>query len=220
MLKPLPKPDPALLKIGIVGGGLMGHAVAAFFLAAGSEVFVFEAASQLGATLPARMTVVLGEIGRGAGCLARLHVCTSLEGMDAGIHLLIEAIPENLASKQELFGKLESLLPNAILASNSSVFRIGDIASKMLERDRAVGTHWWNPPHLIPVVEVIQGAETAAEAVNWVLELLDRAGKTPVHVRKDTAGFSTPCGERRWHWWKRAWPTRKPWISSRAIPSG
>jgi len=102
---------------------------------------------------------------------------------------VIEAVTENLALKQDLFHQVGEWAPHAVLATNSSVLRTTDVAARTTNPARVLGTHWFNPPHLVPIVEVISGEETAFEYVSWVMDLLVQAGKTPVHVRKDVPGF-------------------------------
>jgi 3-hydroxybutyryl-CoA dehydrogenase len=103
---------------------------------------------------------------------------------------VIEAIVENLAAKQELFAKLDRLLPSGVtLLSNTSGLRITDISAKMTRhRERAVTAHFWFPAHLVPLVEVVMGDETAEAVAVSVKEELTRWGKAAVLVRKDLPG--------------------------------
>lgn len=206
MLETLPEPDPTAIRVAVIGGGLMGHAIAATLLFAGAIVSVFEPDLSSRNTLIERMTLILSECGVGANAMtiqfARARILDSLVDLDPGTHFLIEAIPETLALKQKLFAELERRVPSAILATNSSVFRVGDVAQSIADKSRALGTHWWNPPHLMPVVEVVQGAETSPHIVEWTMQLLGTCRKTPVLVRKDTAGF---IGNRLQHaLWREA----------------
>jgi 3-hydroxybutyryl-CoA dehydrogenase len=92
--------------------------------------------------------------------------------------------------KQDIFKQLETAAkPNAILASNTSVIPIGQIAAHVKSKHRVLGTHWWNPPYLVPLVEVIQTEGTTHETVQTMLALLTRIGKVAVHVKKDVPGF-------------------------------
>lgn len=190
------------LKVAIIGGGLMGHALAAVMVAAKAGVSVFEANPDLRASLVDRMNTVLKECGNTSLRPSQVHNVSSLEDLDPAISLVIEAIPEDLRLKQELFARLEALLPEAVLATNSSVYRVRDVSALMQSPSRSVGTHWWNPPHLIPIVEVIPGPATQPGIVRWITAILKSAGKTPVLVRKDTAGF---IGNRLQHaLWREA----------------
>jgi len=104
--------------------------------------------------------------------------------------LVIEAISEKLELKQQLFADIEKLArQDCIFASNTSVIPITAITEKLENKSRMIGTHWWNPPYLIPLVEVVQTVQTAAEVIDAVMMLLTVLGKTPVHVKKDVPGF-------------------------------
>jgi 3-hydroxybutyryl-CoA dehydrogenase len=103
---------------------------------------------------------------------------------------VVEAAPENLALKQKLFTDIEAVVrDDTVLASNTSVIPITDIMGGLKRRERALGTHWWNPPYLVPLVEVIGTRWTSPAAIDWTIKLHADAGKTPVHVKKDVPGF-------------------------------
>lgn len=126
-----------------------------------------------------------------AADLAKSRLKTSLNmGEVSSADLVIEAIVEHLPTKQDLFRKLDELCPPAtILASNTSGLRITDIAACMaLHPERAVTTHFWNPGHLMPLVEVIQGEKTSDETVQKTYDFLMKCGKKPVVGRKDLPG--------------------------------
>lgn len=104
--------------------------------------------------------------------------------------LVIEAVTENLELKQKVFQDLDRLCsPEAILATNTSVISITEIAAKARRRERILGTHFWNPPYIIPLVEVVKGKETSEETLETTYQLLNNAGKHPVKVMKDVPGF-------------------------------
>jgi 3-hydroxybutyryl-CoA dehydrogenase len=118
-----------------------------------------------------------------------------------GAAFVFEAAPEKLPLKQKIFAELESIVaPQTILASNSSAIPSTAIGSRLKHRERVIGTHFWNPPHLVPLVEVIQNERTGDEVVRRTMELLRDAGKVPVHVRRDVPGF---VGNRLQHAMKR-----------------
>ncbi|WP_111422489.1 3-hydroxyacyl-CoA dehydrogenase family protein, partial [Rhodoplanes roseus] len=118
-----------------------------------------------------------------------------------GADVVFEAAPEKLDLKRALFAELESIVsPQAILASNSSAIPSTEIGRHLTHRERVIGTHFWNPPHLVPLVEVIQTEWTSAATVAATMDLLRRAGKRPVHVRRDIPGF---IGNRLQHALKR-----------------
>jgi 3-hydroxybutyryl-CoA dehydrogenase len=118
-----------------------------------------------------------------------------------GAAFVFEAAPEKLPLKQRIFAELENAVaPDTILASNSSAIPSTDIGRDLEHRQRVVGTHFWNPPHLVPLVEVIQNEKTSDAVVRATMELLRNAGKVPVHVRRDVPGF---VGNRLQHAMKR-----------------
>jgi 3-hydroxybutyryl-CoA dehydrogenase len=117
------------------------------------------------------------------------------------VSFVFEAAPEKLPLKQQLFAELESLTaPDTVLASNSSAIPSTRIGEKLKHRERVVGTHFWNPPHLVPLVEVTQNEKTSTETVQKTIALLRDAGRNPVHVKKDIPGF---VGNRLQHALKR-----------------
>lgn len=121
--------------------------------------------------------------------LARIRTTTSLaDGVD-GAQFVTECITEDIAPKKKLFRDLDQLCPeDVVLASNTSSFRITEIASAAKRRGRVVGTHWWNPPYLMPLVEITKGAETSETTANRARQFLLELGKVPV-VCKDHPGL-------------------------------
>jgi 3-hydroxybutyryl-CoA dehydrogenase len=102
--------------------------------------------------------------------------------------LVVESGPENMAWKQDLFSRMDSLNPDAVLASNTSGLSITAIAAHCTRPERVLTTHFWNPPHLMPLVEIVKGEKTSAEVAEAVRQLLVACGKTPVVVKKDRPG--------------------------------
>jgi 3-hydroxybutyryl-CoA dehydrogenase/5-formyl-3-hydroxy-2-methylpyridine 4-carboxylate dehydrogenase len=115
-----------------------------------------------------------------------LDLATALHDAD----FIIEAIPERLDVKQRFFADAERQIPpNAILASNTSGIPITELGKAVTRPERVVGMHWSNPPHLIPVIEVIRGAHTSDETVEATRRLVERLDMIPVRVRRDVPGF-------------------------------
>src|SRR5215208_4682012 len=187
--------------IGIVGGGLMGHGIAYLLAAAGHNVGVFELSADLRASLPQRVRSISELLDDDQSALGRIAVHDQLAPTVKNAAFVFEAAPEKLPLKQKIFAELESLTaPDTILASNSSAIPTTEIGCHLKHRDRVVGTHFWNPPHLVPLVEVIQNEKTSDAVIVRTIELLRDAGKTPVHVRRDIPGF---VGNRLQHALKR-----------------
>ena len=199
-----PPADPALPgRVAIVGAGLMGHGLAQVFAEARAEVTIHDPVPGQLATVIDRVSANLEAVGRDPEAVARITPCERLADAVARAELVIEAGPEDLAIKQAIFGELDALAPeDAILATNTSSIPIGRIAGGASNRGRVIGTHWWNPPYLIPLVEVVPTAETEAEVLTRMIELLRASGKTPVHVQRDVPGF---VGNRLQHaLWREA----------------
>jgi 3-hydroxybutyryl-CoA dehydrogenase len=124
-----------------------------------------------------------------AEALALLSASVAFEETIAAADLTIESGPEDMAWKQELFARMDGLAgPGAVLASNTSGLSITAIASRCGRPERVLTTHFWNPPHLMPLVEIVRGEKTSPEAAEEVKGLLAACGKTPVMVRKDRPG--------------------------------
>ena len=191
----------AAQKIGVVGGGLMGHGIAYLLAAAGHSVAVFEPSTEIRGSLPQRLQAIVDLLGDDPALLKRIAAYDSLPAAMSGATFVFEAAPEKLPLKQKIFAELESAVaPETILASNSSAIPSTDIGRHLKHRERVVGTHFWNPPHLVPLVEVIQNEKTSDDVVRRTMALLRDAGKVPVHVRRDVPGF---VGNRLQHAMKR-----------------
>jgi 3-hydroxybutyryl-CoA dehydrogenase len=123
--------------------------------------------------------------------LGRITFTTDIESSNVkNADLVIEAVFEDMAIKQEIFARLETCCPeDAIFCTNSSVMSPSEISAKLKYRDRFIGTHFWNPGHLIPLVEVIRSDASSDETVNTVMKILAVVGKRPVLCKKDVPGF-------------------------------
>lgn len=122
--------------------------------------------------------------------VARVDTETDLATSVKDADLIMECIAENMQLKQDTFAELEPLTrPDTIYATNTSVMSITAIASKTVKKDRVVGTHFWNPPYLIPLVEVVKAYETSEDTMERTLDCLIRAGKKAIRCNKDVPGF-------------------------------
>ena len=187
--------------IGVIGGGLMGHGIAYLLAAAGHNVGIFEPDAASRASLSRRLDAIVGIFGDNGALLKRISAHDTMAAAVKHASFVFEAAPEKLPLKQRIFAELEALVaPGTILASNSSAIPTTDIGRDLKHRERVVGTHFWNPPHLVPLVEVIQNEKTSNAVVRATIDLLRGAGKTPVHVRRDVPGF---VGNRLQHAMKR-----------------
>jgi 3-hydroxybutyryl-CoA dehydrogenase len=176
----------------------MGHGIAQTLAAAGHLVRCYDEDSAARATMHERVRANL-QAFVGADLLAsqsvepilgRILCCPTEAAAVADVAFVIEAVKEDLAVKQELFARLESLVPSGtILASNSSTFPISQSGSRLRRPERALVTHWFNPPHLVPLVEVVPGPKTDEATTRSTMNLLQRIGKQPLRLRKELPGF-------------------------------
>jgi 3-hydroxybutyryl-CoA dehydrogenase len=188
-------------KIGVIGAGLMGHGIAYLFAAAGHPVGLFEPSADLRASLQQRLRAIADLFGDDPAFLKKIEAYDQLAPAMKDTAFVFEAAPEKLPLKQQIFADLESVVaPDTILASNSSAIPSTEIGRHLKHRERVIGTHFWNPPHLVPLVEVIQNEKTSDGVLRATMDVLRDAGKVPVHVRRDIPGF---VGNRLQHAMKR-----------------
>jgi 3-hydroxybutyryl-CoA dehydrogenase len=199
------------MNITIVGAGLMGHGLAQIFAVHGHQVRLTDLSDDIlkkaVESVRANLTLLAGN-GIGSSdaigpALEAIHVTTDLREAASKTDFVIEAVAEVLEVKQNLFRDLDRLCPpEAILATNTSVMSITEIAARAAGKGRIVGTHFWNPPYLVPLVEVVPGQETSPRTIDATYELLKAVGKHPVKVKRDVPGF---VGNRLQHaLWREA----------------
>jgi len=180
----------AKARIAVVGAGLMGHGIAQVFALNGHDVVMYDSVAATLATAKDRIATNLKDLGDDASAVERVQPCADLGDAVRDADYVVEAALEDLPLKQRLFGEIEAAArPDAIFASNTSVIPITAIMQALKNRARALGTHWWNPPYLVPLVEVIGTEWTSPDAIDWTIKLHAAIGKTPVHVKKDVPGF-------------------------------
>ena len=181
----------------------MGHGIAQLFLAAGHQVSVYDPNRETLASAPSRIRSIFKLTGQDQRGMEEISVHSDFNEAVSAADFVFEAAPEKLEIKQEIFERLAAATrPAAILASNTSVIPIGEIGARVTSENagRIVGTHFWNPPHLVPLVEVVQAETTDLLVVEKTIDLLRSAGKVPVHVKRDIPGF---IGNRLQHALKR-----------------
>lgn len=191
------------VRVAVIGAGMMGHGIAQVFALAGHSVTITDAHAPTLASVLSRVEANLIDLGEDVSAVRRIRPVESLAEAVRDADFVVEAASENLALKRELFAAVEAAAPEtAILASNTSVIPITEIMRNLTRRERAVGTHWWNPPFLVPLVEVIGTEWTSEATIAFTINLHAQAGKTPVHVKKDVPGF---VGNRLQHaLWREA----------------
>jgi 3-hydroxybutyryl-CoA dehydrogenase len=190
-------------RIAIVGAGLMGHGLAQVFACAGHEVAITDADPARLASVHERVRTNLGSLGLDESAAERIRPDDDLATTVADADVVIEAVLEDLEIKRAVFAQLErSCRRDAILATNTSVMPVSEIGAGMASGERMLGTHWWNPPYLVPLVEVVAATHTSDDTVQRMMALLTSVGKRPVHVLRDVPGF---VGNRLQHaLWREA----------------
>jgi len=193
----------AKAKIAVVGAGLMGHGIAQVFALAGHDVTITDSLANSLETVKSRIAANLRDLGDDEGAVSRVRPCADLGEAVREADYVVEAVLEDLPLKQKLFAAIERhVRSDTILASNTSVIPITAIMQGLAGRERALGTHWWNPPFLVPLVEVIETQWTSPQTVERTMSLHQAAGKKPAHVKKDVPGF---IGNRLQHaLWREA----------------
>lgn len=189
----------------------MGHGIAQVFASCGHAVSLMDIeADRLDAAMASIRDNLASMAGRRSAqvreiddVVARMHTTTRLDEACAGADFVVEAVSEKPDLKRGIFRELDSLCPEeTVLATNTSAISITEIAHECSHRERIVGTHFWNPPYLVPLVEVIPGRDSAPWALDRAYELLRSAGKHAVRVKKDVPGF---VGNRLQHaLWREA----------------
>jgi 3-hydroxybutyryl-CoA dehydrogenase len=192
-------------QIGIIGAGTMGHGIAQCFAVKGWLVRIYDAKPEMLATVTNRIKANLrvfieaGVINQESAeaAASRVTLCHSLSEAAQDQELIIETISEELDLKRRLFADLEGLIhPETILCTNTSAISITAIGRYLKHRGRLLGTHFWNPPQVIPCVEVIKSQYTSEAVFEKVVAIITDIGKEPIQVLKDVPGF---LGNRMQH---------------------
>jgi 3-hydroxybutyryl-CoA dehydrogenase len=183
--------------VAVIGTGMMGPGIALTLALSGLPATIVSRTAE-GAERGKRKARALAEVlrtnqlagdGEAAEALARMTASTDLNQVSREADFILESGPEDLAWKQALFAHLDGITRRgAILASNTSGLSISAIAAQCAQPERVLTTHYWNPPHLVPLVEIVKGDKTSGDAVEAVRDLLATCGKVPVIVKKDRPG--------------------------------
>jgi 3-hydroxyacyl-CoA dehydrogenase len=184
--------------VAVIGAGRMGHGIALMYALDDHSVSVYDVDETVLENCPSRVESVL-ETLVAAGHASPDGAERALENIDtepefaravSGADFVTEAVAEDLEIKQAVFERLDDHAPaEAILATNTSGLSIDDIAAPVADASRVLGTHWFNPPYIVPLVEVVKGSATEDEPAEAVHDLLKSASKTPIMVEKDIPGF-------------------------------
>jgi 3-hydroxybutyryl-CoA dehydrogenase len=183
--------------VTIVGAGTMGHSLAQVFAQAGcrvrlndvKEVILTKAKSLIASNLKTLVELGLSTEKDAAASLGRIHPTAKIEEAGREADFVIEAIVEDAGVKKEMFATLDRVCPaHAILASNTSYLDIFKFVETR-RPDKVLITHWFAPPHIVPLVEIVRGPETSSETVEAIRDLMVRIGKKPIVISKFLPGF-------------------------------
>lgn len=186
-------------QISVLGSGTMGRGIAYLSAVAGYDTVLYDVES---AALDAAKANVESTLRKGVeknklseadatAALERLHTVVELEPAVSAADLIVEAVPEDFDLKVEIFSQADIFCPpETIIASNTSSISITKLASHVERRDRFVGMHFFNPPHVMKLIEIVRGDRTADETIEQVREVAEKMGKTAIVVR-DSPGFAT-----------------------------
>ncbi len=184
--------------VAVIGAGTMGNGIAQVVAQAGYNVKLHDvnprqlerACTRIEAIQKLFMQEDLVPVEAARAARERITTTTHLEESLMDVQYVLEAVPERLPLKQQLFVQFEECCPDdAILATNTSGLRITDIASVCRHPERVGGMHWVNPPEIVPLVEVIRGERTSDATVDAIYKVTERLGKMPVVVNMDIPGF-------------------------------
>jgi 3-hydroxybutyryl-CoA dehydrogenase len=185
--------------VGVIGAGTMGHGIAHVAALAGLDVHLYDGlrgGAQAGLAKIAKNLAKGVELGKVSpadrdAALARITTFDELGPAYAHVDCVIEAVPEQLALKREIFAAVDQVcLRHALLATNTSSLPVGEIAGALRDPSRLVGMHFFNPVHVMKLVEVVRHPASAPAAVALAVALADKLGKTPIVVA-DSPGFAS-----------------------------
>ncbi|MGY3312904.1 3-hydroxybutyryl-CoA dehydrogenase [Peribacillus simplex] len=185
-------------KVAIIGSGVMGSGIAQSFAVSGYFVTINDIKDELLYHAQNRISENLSLLIEEGGltdqekqaALANITYSVDLKGAVRDADFIIEAIPEVIELKLNLYEQMEEMIkPDAIVASNTSTFPISQLMGKASFADRMVITHFFNPGHLVPLVEIVQHDETKPEIVKTTMDLMRKIGKSPILLKKEIAGF-------------------------------
>jgi len=187
-----------ITRVAVVGSGLMGHGIALQFALGGYDVMLNDISEE-------RLEQAVGNVKTNLALLqsmglvddrsadavpGRIRTGVSMAEMVDEADFVVEAVFEDLALKRSVFADLDRLAPErTILSSNTSSFMSSQLASATGRPDKVVVANWWNPPYLLPLVEVVRGPETSNDTIETTTALLTKAGKRPVVLQKESLGF-------------------------------
>lgn len=181
-------------RAAVIGMGTMGPGIAATLARAGYDVGTTDVSEEVRGRVSTAVEAAHGVLdaigGPAAEQRGEVTVHETIAEAVSGAELVVEAVPERADAKAAVFAELDKTAPSdAILASNTSGIPITEIQRSVSDPTRVVGMHWSNPPHVIPVIELIAGEQTDPSVVEHLRQLVESMGLVPVRLQKDVPGF-------------------------------
>jgi 3-hydroxybutyryl-CoA dehydrogenase len=185
-------------RVAVVGAGIMGHGIAQTLAVGGYRVTLNDLNDGILATAMERVRCNLDlfvangfiTVEQSQAAMGRMETNSNLESAAGDVDIVIEAVKEDIEVKRGLFNRLDDICDaRTVLASNSSSLLISDFASGTKRQDRCVLVHWYNPPHIVPAVEIVRGRFTSDETVDLMYDLLKKVRKLPIRVNKEIPGY-------------------------------
>jgi len=183
--------------IAVVGAGIMGHGIAQTMAMAGYDVALNDVSKDFLDVGMARIRANLDLFAENGfitadeadAAMARVTAEPDITKAAGDVDVVFEAVKEDVEVKRELFNRLDAIChERTILASNTSAILLSEFSSGVARQDKVLIAHWWNPPHIVPTVEVVRGNKTSEETFTLVYDLLKKAKKMPVRVNKEIPG--------------------------------
>lgn len=180
-------------RVAVMGTGTMGPGMGAVLARAGMHVTLYDTSAEQLEKAKAGYELALGVLDRLETPVVEggtVTYCDTVAAALAGAEFVIEAIPENLALKQKVYAEYEQHVgPEVIIASNTSGIPATKIAAELQHPERVIVMHWSNPPHLIPMIEVVPGEKTSQQAVDDTIAVINDVGYYPCLLKKEVPGF-------------------------------
>ena len=185
-------------RIAVIGAGMLGHGIAQVFAMRGYDVTLLDINYDIlkkaiqGIEWSLNKFVEKRRIRKedAEATLSRIQTTTSYEQAAKDTDFAIEAVPESIDLKKKVFAQIDNFAPkHTILATNTSALSVTEMGSETKRKEKVLRMHWFNPPQLMQLVEVIKGDDTSDETIQTVMELSKKLGKTPIICKKDVRGF-------------------------------
>jgi 3-hydroxybutyryl-CoA dehydrogenase len=185
-------------KIGVIGAGIMGHGIAQTFALGGYDVILSDisdeilqkAIQQIRSNVDTFVEFGITTPEAAKQALRKIKTTTDLKESAKEADFIVEALPEIMDLKKQFFKDVGRYCPlHTIITSNTSGLSLTEMVSEFRRKEQVVIAHWWNPPHIIPVVEIVKGKYTSDQTIDLVYQILTAIGKRPVRILKETLGF-------------------------------